>query len=76
MLYFTYVVWGFSAKTCELHQFKIVCSMGILTKSIPLKKRFFRKAKKIEIRPEVSGTGRNGAESILDTSTETFDTFP
>ena len=50
--------------------------MGILTKSIPLKKRFFRKGKKIEIRPEVSGTGRNGAESILNTSTETFDTFP
>ena len=50
--------------------------MGMLTKSIPLKKRFFRKGKKFEIRPEVSGTGRNGAESILNTSTETFDTFP
>ena len=50
--------------------------MGILTKSIPLKKRFFRKGKIFEIRPEASGTGRNGAESILNTSTETFDTFP
>ena len=51
--------------------------MGILTKRIPLKKRFFSQGKKKnEIRPEVSGTDRNGAESILDTSTETFDTFP
>ena len=49
--------------------------MRILTKSIPLKKRFFRKGKIFEIRPEVSGIGRNGAESTLDTSTETFDIF-
>ena len=54
----------------------IVCSIFDFDQKYTTEKAFFSEGKKIEIRPEVSGTGRNGAESILDTSTETFDTFP
>ena len=55
---------------------RIVCKNVDFNQKYTTEKAFFSEDKKIEIRPEVSGTGRNGAESILDTSTETFDTFP
>ena len=55
---------------------KIVCTMQNLTESIPPKKHFFWKAKKIENRPGVAEIGRNGRGWVLDITTETFDTFP
>ena len=63
---------------------KITCILSILNclqygdfdQKYTTEKAFFLKGKKIEIRPGVSGSGRNGLESILNTSTETFDTFP
>ena len=55
---------------------KTICTMQNVTKSIPTKKHFFWKAKKIENRPGVAEIGRKGSESFWDITTETFDTFP
>ena len=49
---------------------------GDLGQKYTTEKVLFLKWKKIEIRPEVAGTGRNCPGWVSDTTTEKFDTFP